>query len=123
MDKAIWHPFWYEMDQAIEIGKIAEFQFFINPPDYIDAQSLPVFFYLSLRDTDLWYSETKRINAIWHSELGDIRKIDPTGLVYTITLVDGTEYRVEAEQQTPGDVYDYPRKIADWCIFVEMETP
>jgi hypothetical protein len=109
MEKAIWCPFWYEMDQAIEIGIIAQYEFFINPPKYVDAQNLPVFFHGSWKDRDLYYSAFKRIVAIRHSELGDIMKIDASGLVYSITLLDGTVHRVEAEEQTPGDVYDFPR--------------
>ena len=122
MEIAIWYPYWYELDQSIEIGITAEFTFFINPPDYIDDQDLMVFFHGGGKDRDQYYSAFKRILTIRHRELGEIKKIDASGFDYTITLLDDTVYKVEAEE-TPGLVYDYPNKITDWRIYVEMEAP
>src|SRR5213075_2273657 len=34
-ERAIWHPFWYELDQSIAVGETAEFDFFKTPPDYV----------------------------------------------------------------------------------------
>jgi hypothetical protein len=39
-----------------------------------------------------------KIAAIRHPQLGDIRKIDTRGLDYSITLMDGTELLVNAQQ-------------------------
>jgi hypothetical protein len=59
------------------------------------------------------------IAAIRHPELGAVRKVDTRGLDYTITLADGTELRVEAEE-TPGVCYE--RQVTGWRFGVEFES-
>ncbi len=45
--------------------------------------------------------------------------MDTRGLDYTITLADGTDLRVNAEE-TPGTCYE--RVIRDWRFVIEFEA-
>ena len=119
-ERAIWFPFWYELDQNIEVGQVNDFDFFEKPPNHLPHDDLPVFHH---GGTGRYRHVTarKRILSIHHPQLGDIRKIDTSGLEYTITMLDGRVLKVEAEE-TPGLIYELlPTKIDDWRIYVEME--
>ena len=120
IERAIWHPFWYELDQSLEVGCVNEFDFFRTPPDDLANEELPIFYCGNWNDKHLYYSAKKRILKIHHPQIGDIQKIDARGLDYTVTLTDGTIRKVEAEE-TPGVVYDLHKPVEDWRVFVEME--
>src|SRR5438874_1465309 len=116
-ERALWHPFWYELDQSLEVGLVNNFDFFRVAPGYLTKEALPVFYFGNWRDKDLYFSARKRIIAIRHGKLGSIQKIDTKGLNYTFTMTDGSELLVEAEE-TPGLVYGHTEPITDWRIFV-----
>jgi hypothetical protein len=48
-ERAIWHPFWYELDQSIAVGETADFDFFKTPPEYVQSDGLPVFYHGDFR--------------------------------------------------------------------------
>jgi hypothetical protein len=45
VQRAIWFPFWYEMDQSVAVGQEGDFDFFKVVPDYIAHDGLPVFYH------------------------------------------------------------------------------
>jgi hypothetical protein len=117
---AIWFPFWYELDQSLEVGTEKEFAFFRVAPPHVPIGSLPVFFF-GLGEKKDYYLARKRIIAIRHPLLGDIQEIQARGLCYKFILSDGRELNVEAEE-SPGVVYGFDKDITDWRIYVEMES-
>lgn len=122
VENAIWFPFWYELDQPITVGQISEFDFFKDPPPYILHEGLPVFYHGDWQEKcrHLYKREKKRILSIRHPQLGSIHAIDTKGLDYTFKLTDGRVLKVEAEE-TPGLIYDFPQKVDDWRVSVELE--
>jgi hypothetical protein len=95
-----------------------EFAFWRVIPDHIRGPE-PLVLY-----NTLWHPEDAvvvcgTIAAIRHPELGAVTKVNTRGLDYTITLADGTELRVEAEE-TPGLCYE--RDVSDWRFVVEFES-
>jgi hypothetical protein len=112
-----WVPGWYELDPPLEVGLTDEFAFWRIVPDYLRGAE-PLVLY-----NTLWHPEDAviargTIAAIRHPELGAIRKVDTRGLDYTITLADGTELKVEAEE-TPGVCYER-REIKNWRFIVSF---
>ncbi len=103
--------FWYELDQPIAVGLIDEFSFVKN--------SKPLRFLSGLSDEADVAKARCLIEAIEHPELGSVKKIEPTGLEYTITLADGKEFKVDAEE-APGDVHDFPIKPTQWLFDVTI---
>jgi hypothetical protein len=82
----------------------------------------------------LWHPEDAvvaegRIATICHPELGEIRKVDTRGLDYTLTLADGTELLVNAEEE-PGKLFERAgeqwaesaRVVSGWRFIVEFAT-
>jgi hypothetical protein len=82
----------------------------------------------------LWHPEDAvvargTIVAIRRSELGAVRKVDTSGLYYTITLADGAELTVNAEEEA-GKLYErageqwreLARVVGDWRFVVEFES-
>ena len=119
MVEVAWVPGWYELDPPLEVGLTDEFAFWRVVPDYLRGPELLVLY------NTLWHPEDAvvargTIAAIRHPELGAVRKVDTSGLDYTITLADGTELRVEAEE-TPGVCYER-REIRDWRFVVAFES-
>jgi hypothetical protein len=115
---AAWVPGWYELDPPLEVGQTDEFAFWRVVPDHLRGPE-PLVLY-----NTLWHPEDAvvahgTIAAIRHPELGAVRKVDTRGLDYTITLADGTELRVEAEE-TPGVCYE--RRVTDWRFVVVFES-
>jgi len=118
-EHAIWYPHWYELDQAIEVGCVGEFEFFVSPPEHLADEGVLVFFVPWYADNEQRYTARKRIVRIHHPRLGEIRGIDTRGLDYKFNMMEGPYLLVEAEE-TPGRVYGQP-PIEDWRIYVEME--
>jgi len=115
---AAWVPGWYGLDPTLEVGMTDEFAFWRVIPDHIRGPE-PLVLY-----NTLWHPEDAvvvcgTIAAIRHPELGAVTKVNTRGLDYTITLADGTELRVEAEE-TPGLCYE--RDVNDWRFVVEFES-
>lgn len=123
IERAIWFPFWYELDQSIAVGQSADFDFFRSPPDYVAHDGLAVFYHGDWQEKcrSLYDRKRRRIVNIEHPVLGSIRRIVTDGLDYTFTMADGRILKVEAEE-TPGLVYEWPESIGDWRIFVDMEA-
>jgi len=103
MTLAAWVPGWYELDPPLEIGLTGEFRFRREvPPHLLGLEPLVLY-------NTLWHPEDAvvahgTIAGIRHPELGEIRKVDTRGLDYVITLADGTELLVNAEED-PGRLY------------------
>ena len=61
--------------------------------------------------------------------MGAVRKVDTRNLDYTITLADGTELRVNAEEE-PGKLYERAgeqwrrssKVVGNWRFVVEFEA-
>jgi hypothetical protein len=127
MEAAAWVPGWYELDPPLEVGLTDEFAFWRVVPDALRGPERLVLY------NTLWHPEDAvvargTIAAIRHPELGAVRKVDTRGLDYTLTLADGTELLVNAEE-APGKVHERAggqwreslRVIRDWRFVVEFE--
>jgi hypothetical protein len=114
-----WVPGWYELDPLLEVGLSDEFAFWRVVPDYLCGPE-PLVFYNTIWHPEDAVTAHGTIAAIRHPELGAIRKVDTRGLDYTITLADGTELKVEAEE-TPGVCYER-REIKVWRFIVSFES-
>lgn len=128
MVHAAWIPGWYELDQPLEVGVEEEFVFWRVVPDYLYNSESLVFYNTLWHEGDGVFG-TGRILKIRHPELGDIRKINTRGLDYTITLMDGSELLVNAEEEPgkmfegrPGDWIESKREISDWQCDVTFEA-
>jgi hypothetical protein len=128
MEAVAWVPGWYELDPPLEVGQSDEFAFWRVMPDHLRGLERLVLY------NALWHPEdavvaSGRIVAIRHPELGAVRKVDTRGLDYTLTLADGTELLVNAEEE-PGRLYERvgdnwtesPRAVSDWRFVVEFES-
>jgi hypothetical protein len=128
MIRALWIPGWYELDPHLEVGFDDEFAFWRVVSDNLSAISSWVF-YNTIWEQGQGIFATGKITAIRHPELGEIRKIDTRGLDYTITLADGVEQLVNAEEE-PGKTYERQhgdwvassRSISDWQFEVIFES-
>jgi len=113
----------YELDQSIEVGEEAEFEFFVDP-HYRAAPTAPIhkdmiLVFANTVGSEGFVSHLCRIVAINHAELGLVRSISTKGLEYTVTLANGTALKVEAEER-PGSIYQGPA-VADWTFLVDIE--
>lgn len=126
MTLAVWIPGWYKLDPPLEVGLSDDFAFWRLVPDYLSEQE-PLVLY-----NTLWHPENAliahdTIAGIRQIDLGAIRKVDTRGLDYTITLADGTELLVNAEEQ-PGKLFERGgsqwveslRRISNWRFIVEF---
>jgi hypothetical protein len=128
MEAAAWIPGWYELDQSLVVGQADEFAFWRVIPLHLRAPQRLVFY------NSIWHPEDALIargtvTAIRHPELGAIRKVDTHGLDYAITLADGNELLVNAEEN-PGKLYERAgeewreslRMVSDWRLVVELAS-
>jgi hypothetical protein len=128
MRLAAWVPGSYELDQPLEVGLTADFAFWrVVPDDLRGAEPLVLY-------NDLWRPEKAMmargtIAAIRHPELGEVQVVDTRGLDYTLTLVDGTQMLVNAEEE-PGRLWQQveaqwakpARPVSTWRFVVEFAT-
>jgi hypothetical protein len=125
MEAVAWVPGWYELDPPLEVGLSAEFAFWRVVPDHLRGPERLVLY------NALWHPEDSvvargTIAAIRHPELGAVRKVDTHGMDYTLTLLDGTELLVNAEEE-PGKLFERAgeqwresaRVVSDWRFVVE----
>ena len=89
--KAIWKPVWHELDQTLEVGVTDTF--------YLDQSQIPAKFITGLDQKGDGIKAT--ILAITHSQLGEIKRIDTSGLSYKFYLVSDSLMQIEAEER-PG---------------------
>ena len=128
MEAVAWVPGWYALDPSLEVGLSAEFAFWRVVPDHLRGPERLVLY------NDLWHPQDAvvargTIAAIRHPELGAIRKVDTRGLDYTLTLADGTELLVNAEEE-PGQLFERAGEqwresalvVSDWRFVVEFES-
>ncbi len=129
--QAVWYPSWYNLDQSLEVGKESEYALFRCVPEYLKEFGDHVFFNESYGVT--WKpTDVRRVKAmvksITNSVLGAILRIDTSERFdYTITLADGTELLVNAEEE-PGKLYERrggewvesTRVVDDWRMDVEL---
>ncbi len=123
VERAIWFPFWYELEQPIAVGQRGDFDFFKVVPDHIAHDGLRVFYHGDWQEKcrSLFDRRRVKILRIQHPILGSIQAIDTSGLDYTFTMSDGRSQKVEAEE-TPGPVYGRNEPIADWRVYVEIQS-
>lgn len=120
MTTAAWIPGWYELAPQLEVGLSDEFAFWRIVPEHICCSERLVIY------NSLWHPENALVGygtiaSIRHPELGAILKVDTRGLDYTITLIDGAELRVDAEEQ-PGKLEDPSRVVTDWLFLVDFDN-
>ncbi len=91
IETAIWFPFWYQLDQPIEVEQVGDFDFFKAPPDYIVHDGRDVFYHGDWQEKfgHLFNRRRVKILSIRHPDLGFIRSIDTHGFDYTFTMSDG----------------------------------
>ncbi|MBI3411051.1 MAG: hypothetical protein HY040_22180 [Planctomycetes bacterium] len=127
-ENVAWVPCWYELDQPLEVGQSGDFAFWWLVPEHLRGPERLVLCNDFSHSGNLLIARGT-IAAIRHPELGAIRKINTRGLDYTITLADGTELLVNAEED-PGKLYERdgerwaesPRVISNWRFVVEFES-
>jgi hypothetical protein len=127
MVEVAWVPGWYELDPPLEVGLTDEFAFWRVVPDHLRGAEPLVLYNTLWRPADAVVA-TGTIAAMRHPELGAVRKVDTRGLDYTITLADGTELIVNAEEE-PGKLYERDgegwressRVVRDWRFVVRFE--
>lgn len=128
MERAAWVPGWYELDPSLEIGLAGDFVFWRVVPDGLRGPE-PLVLYNTLWQPKDAMIACGTIKAIGHPELGAVRKVDTRGLDYTITLADGTELLVNAEEE-PGKMWERDGKgfieskrvVKEWRFVVEFES-
>ncbi|MFT5528164.1 MAG: hypothetical protein ACI9HK_006152 [Pirellulaceae bacterium] len=116
---AIWFPYWYELDQSIEVGVEGEFHFFKTPPPSLAEPDHDVFY------NGLWESHASvvrhiTIRSIRNICFGDVQKINAVGLDYRLTFPDGRTLKIDAEE-SPGAACDWPEPITDWRFYVDLD--
>ena len=124
IEVASWVPYWYELDQTIEVGQVGEFEFFKSAPGHLTAKHSLVFYHGDWHERcrHLYESRRIRIVAMTHATLGPIKKIDTSGLSYRFEVAGGESVQVNAEEE-PGVVESgYPGVINDWHVGVEFEA-
>lgn len=128
MVEVAWVPGWYELDPPLEVGLTDEFAFWRVVPDHLRGPE-PLVLYNTLWHPEKAVVARGTIAAIRHPALGAVRRVDTRGLDYTITLADGTELTVNAEEE-PGKLYERagegwresPRVVGDWRFVVAFES-
>jgi hypothetical protein len=127
MERVAWVPGWYELDPALEVGLSDEFAFWKVVPEHLrGAEALVLFNTVGHPEEAVFAHGT--IVCIRHPELGEVRRVDTRGLDYTLTLADGTELLVNAEEE-PGKLFERAgaqwvessRAITNWRFVVEFE--
>ncbi len=104
MTLAAWVPGWYELDPPLEVGQTDEFAFWLVVPEHLRGPEPLVLYNTLWRPEDALVARGT-IAAIRHPELGEVRMVDTRGLDYTLTLADGTELLVNAEEE-PGRLFE-----------------
>jgi hypothetical protein len=128
MVQVAWIPGWYELDPCLEVGLKDEFAFWRVVPEHLRG-SEELVLYNDLSNPGEPIFAIGRITSIRHPDLGGIRKVDTHGLDYTITLADGTEIVVNAEEDPgkmfegkPGAWVESRRVVLKWRFAVEFES-
>lgn len=118
---ALWIPFWYGLDQSLEVGVRSDLDFFHEPPPALAAGGLRVLYHGDWNARSRFYSARCHIHALEHSVLGPLHAINVRELDYDVTLRDGRTISVDAEQQ-PGTAAGLPTPIPDWRVLVDLEA-
>src|SRR4051794_18513573 len=126
MTLAAWCPGWYELDPPLEVGLTDDFAFWRVVPDHLRGSEELVLY------NTLWHPGDAvvargTITSIRHPELGVVRAVDTRGLDYTVTLADGTQLLVNAEEE-PGRLFERvgsewvasSRRVSDWRFLMEF---
>jgi hypothetical protein len=110
LKKHVWKAQWYMLDQSIWVGQLTEF--------WLEKNNI-LFFTGSINDEhDIIKG---KILSITHPKLGAVQKIDTSGLLYKITLENGSLVTVDSEE-SPGSI-EWPDnlKIDNWEFEVLIE--
>jgi hypothetical protein len=123
---AEWIPGWYELGPMLEVRMTADFAFWRTPSVHILGPQ-PLVLYNSLWHPEQALVAWGTVTAIRHADLGDIQSVNTRGLDYTITLADGRQLVVNAEEE-PGRVCGWVHgesplpHIVDWRFVVEFSA-
>ena len=107
--KVIWKPYWYELDQPLIVGEKLKY--------YLTKDKLCL---ANGGATDQDIEIEAEITNIYHSELGELLKVDTKGLTYTFYLLDGTHIVIDAEEN-PGDPEYDNYKVSNWDLSVTLK--
>lgn len=117
----------YELDQSLAVNEEDEFAFFIDPffcavpkNELHISKDMILVFANSLGNQNCFKAKCK-INAIFHPELGQLIKIDTHGLDYCITLANGQEIILNAEEE-PGKIVSGDEHVTEWVFLIDL-TP
>ena len=125
-EQAWWDVSWHELDQPLEVGARQELLFWREPPRRLDDGVRWMLHAGVWRPEEALVADCTVV-AIRHPEWGEVTKADTVGLEYTLTLADGTELVVDAEEE-PGLFSDRrddlwaPSALAvhEWLFTVEL---
>jgi hypothetical protein len=114
----------YELDQAIAVGRSDEFVFFIDPhfsraPDSPPVDGMMLVFANTIQGAGPTVTFPCRIQSIFHPQLGAVESIDTDGFDYRITLRSGEVIEVDAEEHA-GTIHDAPLRVTDWAFLVDV---
>ncbi len=123
-----WVLGWYALDPTLSVGLSDKFAFWRVVPDYLRGFE-PLVLYNTIWQPEDAVVASGTILAIRHPELGEVRKVETRGLDYTITLAEGTELTVNAEEE-PGKLFERigdqwqqsSRVVSDWRFVVVFES-
>jgi hypothetical protein len=125
---ALWVPGWYELDQSIAVGQVAEFCFYTDPPESLLQKTAAggkpdhadLVFFNSLMVARNSRICKARVVSIEHPQLGSLRSIETQGLDYIFQKANGESVVVNAEED-PGAVRsDGFTQIDDWTTTVTL---
>ena len=107
---AIWTPEWYALDPPyLQVGLTEEFRFIQCDP--LGRENNAALVFHTGMFSEFLDSAWGTISTIHHSDFGAIYSIDASGLDYKISLVDGRDFLVNAEEN-PGKTLE--RHDAVW---------
>lgn len=107
--KVVWKPYWYELDQSLIVGE--KLKYYLTEDKLYIANG-------GATDDDIEIEAI--ITKIYHSELGELLKVDTKGLSYRFYLANGDLVNVDAEEN-PGEP-DYDNfKVTNWDLSVTLE--
>ncbi len=116
--RAVWKPGWHRLDQSIEVGQRDRFWFDTAQGSKDVDRKLNFFNKASSVETT---SEVRKavVVSIAHPTLGLLNKIDTAGMDYVLTMSDGRQFIVNAEED-PGMIYDEEVNVDDWKVEVTL---
>lgn len=110
---AAWVFGWYPYDPPLEVGQSGWFLFWRDAPAHLRGPE-PLVLYSARAGLGDYAEATGTVIAIRHPQLGEIQSVWTGGLDYTVTLADGKELTVNADEE-PGRVFEGSRVSGESC--------